>query len=49
VVGLEWMQARILFPMVLLFALWCVLAGVWPRKTRGTHSIPAHGPEAAGA
>lgn len=30
VVGLGVMQARILFPMVMLFALWCVVAAFWP-------------------
>ena len=29
--NLEW--ARILFPMIVLYALWAVLAGVWPRVT----------------
>ena len=30
VVGLGMLQARFLFPMVMLFAAWCVVAAFWP-------------------
>jgi hypothetical protein len=32
VVGLRIYQARILFPMLLLLAIWLALAAVWPRR-----------------
>jgi hypothetical protein len=44
VVLLEYMPARILFPMVMLFALWCVLAGLWLRR-----AVPLASPVAATA
>lgn len=31
--------ARILFPFLLLFALWLILAGVWPLRARGDEAI----------
>ena len=44
VVGLGIAQARWLFPMVMAFALWCVLAAVWPVRV----APRAAEPEAAG-
>jgi hypothetical protein len=32
VLELEW--ARLLFPWVMLYAFWCVLAAAWPRSSR---------------
>ncbi len=32
VIGFGWTWARIFFPMVMLFALWLVLAAVWPLR-----------------
>jgi hypothetical protein len=34
VLGFGWTGARILFPMVMLFAFWLVLAAVWPLRVR---------------
>jgi hypothetical protein len=36
--GLE--RARILFPMVLLFAVWCVLAAFWPSRAKRSPTGP---------
>ncbi len=41
VVGLDVPGARVLFPMVMLFALWCVLAAFWPRAAEAVS--PARG------
>jgi hypothetical protein len=35
--------ARILFPLLLLFALWLILAGLWPLPARGDEAIDATG------
>jgi hypothetical protein len=35
--------ARILFPFLLLFALWLILAGLWPLRARGDDAIDATG------
>lgn len=43
VLGAGWEWARIFFPMVMLFALWLVLAAVWPLRARvaGASSVAA--------
>jgi hypothetical protein len=33
-VGLELPGARILFALLMFFALWCALAALWPLKPR---------------
>ena len=38
-VGLEIPGARILFPFLILFALWCLLAGLWPLGERVDRTI----------
>lgn len=43
VVLLKIEAARILFPLVLLLALWFILAAVWPLRARGDDAIDATG------
>jgi hypothetical protein len=33
--------ARILFPMILFFALWCAIAAVWPSRTASASAAAA--------
>lgn len=40
-VGLGIAGARILFPMMLLFAIWLVLAGVWPARVTSREPVAA--------
>jgi hypothetical protein len=42
VVGLKIAGAGILFPFLLLFALWLILAGLWPLRGRGEEAIAAY-------
>lgn len=43
VIALDIEGARILFPLLLLFALWLILAGLWPLRARGDEAINATG------
>jgi hypothetical protein len=47
VVGFGWVEARILFPFLMLFAIWCVLATFWP--VRAGRAAGAATPQQLGA